>query len=98
SYDDAGLSLSTQYRYKIASVRAAGTSAFSTEVSVTTSGPTAVDVTTDITTNTTWTADKVYTIKGFRKVANGATLPIEAGTRIVGDFATVGSSLFVLRG
>lgn len=98
SYDDAGLTLTTQYRYKIASVRTAGTSAFSTEVSVTTGGPTAVDVTTDITTNTTWTADKVYTLKGFRKVANGATLTIEAGTKIVGDFATVGSSLFVLRG
>lgn len=98
SYDDAGLTLSTQYRYKIAAVRTAGTSAFSAEVSVTTSGPTAVDVTTDITSNTTWTADKVYTLKGFRKVANGATLTIEAGTKILGDFATVGSSLFVLRG
>lgn len=98
AFDDAGLTLSTQYRYRIAAVRAAGTSAFSTEVSATTTGPTSVDVTTDITTNTTWTADKTYVLKGFRKVANGATLTIEAGTRIVGDFATVGSSLFVLRG
>ncbi|MEO5800241.1 MAG: fibronectin type III domain-containing protein, partial [Gemmatimonadales bacterium] len=98
AYDDAGLTLTSLYRYKIAAVRTAGTSAFSAEVSVTTSGPGAVDVTTDITTNTTWTADKVYTLKGFRKVANGATLTIEAGTKIIGDFATVGSSLFVLRG
>ena len=98
SHDDAGLTLSTQYRYQIAAVRTAGTSVFSAAVSVTTSGPTTVDVSTDITANTTWTADKVYTLKGFRKVANGATLTIEAGTRILGDFATVGSSLFVLRG
>lgn len=98
SYDDAGLTVSTQYRYKIAAVRAAGTSPYSTEVSVTTGGPTTVDVTTDITTNTTWTADKIYKLKGFRKVGNGAVLTIEAGTKIIGDFATIGSSLFVLRG
>ncbi|MFP5355796.1 MAG: hypothetical protein ACLGIK_11720, partial [Gemmatimonadota bacterium] len=57
-----------------------------------------VDVTTDITTNTSWTADKVYVLKGFIHVANGATLTIEAGTRIEGDFNTLGASLFVLRG
>lgn len=97
-FDDAGLTLNTQYRYRIAAVRAAGTSAFSTEVSVTTQGVGLIEVTTDITTNTTWSATNVYRIKGFRKVANGATLTIEEGTRIEGDFATVGSSLFVLRG
>jgi hypothetical protein len=60
--------------------------------------PTVVEITTDITTSTTWTASNIYRIKGFRKVANGATLTIQAGTKIEGDFATVGSSLFVLRG
>ncbi len=98
AYDDAGLTLSTLYRYRIAAVRSAGTSAFSADASATTTGPTSVDVTTDITTNTTWTADKTYVLKGFRKVANGATLTIEPGTKILGDFTTVGSSLFVLRG
>ncbi len=104
SYADQGLTAATQYRYRLAAVRAAGTSAFSAEASATTQeeqgggGGNLVEVTTDITTNTTWTADKVYRLKGFRKVANGATLTIQAGTKIEGDFETVGSSLFVLRG
>ena len=97
-YDDTGLTLGTQYRYRLAAVRAAGTSAYSTEATATTAGVGSIEVTADITTNTTWTAANVYRLKGFRKVANGATLTIEAGTRIEGDFATVGSSLFVLRG
>ncbi|MEI2719356.1 MAG: fibronectin type III domain-containing protein [Gemmatimonadales bacterium] len=97
-YDDTGLTLGTQYRYRLAAVRAAGTSAYSTEATATTAGVGSIEVTADITANTTWTAANVYRIKGFRKVANGATLTIEAGTRIEGDFATVGSSLFVLRG
>ena len=98
SYNDTGLLPTTQYRYRIAAVRSAGTSAFSTEVSATTGAPQQVNVTTDITTNTTWTAGNIYKLVGFRKVSNGATLTIEAGTRIIGDFATAGSSLFVLRG
>jgi hypothetical protein len=98
SYDDAGLSPSTSYRYHLAAVRGNTTSAFSAEVSVTTGAPTEVSVSTDITANTTWTADHIYRIVGFRKVASGATLTIEAGTKIVGDFSTLGSSLFVLRG
>jgi hypothetical protein len=55
-------------------------------------------VTQDITTNTTWTSDKTYTLKGFIHVANGATLTIQPGTRVMGDFNTLGSSLFILRG
>jgi fibronectin type III domain protein len=98
SYNDTGLLPTTQYRYRIAAVRSAGTSAFSTEVSATTGAPQQVNVTADITTNTTWTAGNIYKLVGFRKVSNGATLTIEAGTRIIGDFATAGSSLFVLRG
>jgi hypothetical protein len=98
AFDDAGLLPGTAYRYRIAAVRSAGTSGFSTDVSVTTSAPQQINVTTDITTSTTWTAGNIYKLVGFRKVAGGATLTIEAGTRIIGDFATVGSSLFVLRG
>jgi hypothetical protein len=98
SYNDTGLLPATQYRYRIAAVRSAGTSAFSSEVSATTGSPQQVNVTADITTNTTWTAGNIYKLVGFRKVSNGATLTIEAGTRIIGDFATTGSSLFVLRG
>ena len=98
SFDDSGLSPTTLYRYRIAAVRSGGTSGFSSEASVTTSAPQQVNVTVDITSNTTWTAGNVYKLVGFRKVASGATLTIEAGTKIIGDFATVGSSLFVLRG
>ncbi|NOT08391.1 MAG: fibronectin type III domain-containing protein [Gemmatimonadales bacterium] len=98
SYDDTGLNPATVYRYRLAAVRTAGTSPFATEVLVTTSAPAVVNITADITTNTTWTSTSVYKIVGFRKVANNSTLTIEAGTRIIGDFATVGSSLFVLRG
>lgn len=102
SYADQGLSASTTYQYRIAAVRDGVRSSFSVETSVTTADAplpgNVVEVTTDITTNTTWTADKVYLLKGFRKVANGATLTIEAGTTVQGDFNVVGSSLFVLRG
>ena len=98
SYSDTGLLPTTLYRYRIAAVRSAGTSSFSTEVSATTQSPGTVNVTADITTNTTWTIGNVYKLVGFRKVASGATLTIEAGTKIIGDAGTVGSSLFVLRG
>jgi hypothetical protein len=98
SYDDPGLSASTTYRYHIAAVRSAGASAFSAELTVTTPATGTVNVTADITTNTTWTAANVYKLVGFRKVATGATLTIQAGTRIIGDFSTIGSSLFILRG
>ena len=91
TFDDTGLLPSTQYRYHIAAVRSSGTSAFSTEVSTQTNAAQQVNVTTDITTNTTWTAGNIYKLVGFRKVASGATLTIEAGTKIIGDFATLGS-------
>jgi hypothetical protein len=55
-------------------------------------------ITTDITASRTFYADTTYTLSGFIKVANGATLTIQAGTTIIGDFETAGSSLFVLRG
>ena len=60
--------------------------------------PGAADITQDITTSRTLYKDTTYTLKGFIHVANGATLTIQAGTTIKGDYNTVGSSLFVLRG
>lgn len=36
----------------------------------------------DITTNTTWTANNVYELQGIVRVTGGATLTIEAGTRV----------------
>ena len=55
-------------------------------------------ITADITANRTLYADTTYTLSGFIKVANNATLTIQAGTKIIGDFDVPGSSLFVLRG
>ncbi len=45
----------------------------------------------ELTSNSTWTADKVYLIKGFYYVRDGATLTIEPGTVIRGDKDTKGS-------
>lgn len=102
SYGDAGLTANTAYNYRLAAVRGGETSDFSTVATATTEEEAVpsniVDVTANITANTLWTADKVYVLHGFIKVANGATLTIQAGTRILGDFETLGSSLFVLRG
>ncbi|MBP7272398.1 MAG: hypothetical protein KA974_01065 [Saprospiraceae bacterium] len=44
-----------------------------------------------ITSNTTWTANKKYLLKGFVYVEAGATLTIEAGTIIKGDKDSKGS-------
>lgn len=55
------------------------------------------EVSGDISTNTTWTADKIYLLKGFVYVTNGATLTIEAGTIVKGDKATKGT-LIITRG
>lgn len=56
-----------------------------------------VTVTGDISTSTTWKADKIYLLKGFVYVTNGATLTIEPGTIIKGDKATKGT-LTITRG
>ena len=50
-----------------------------------------VVVSSNITSNTTWTADKVYVIQGFIYVKNCATLTIEPGTVIKGDKGTKGA-------
>ena len=60
--------------------------------------PGAADIALDITTSRTLYADTTYTLKGFIHVTNGATLTIQPGTKIVGDFTTLGSSLFIMRG
>jgi len=100
-YNDTGLLASTTYRYRVATVRGGQRSAFSGIRDATTGAPGSageVTVESDITTNTTWTADNSYLIRGFIHVTNNATLTIQPGTVIKGDFATLGSSLFILRG
>lgn len=56
-----------------------------------------VEVSGDITANTTWSAGKIYSLKGFVYVVNGATLTIEPGTIIKGDKATK-ATLVITRG
>ncbi len=56
-----------------------------------------VQVTGNITTNTSWTRDNVYILNGFVYVKNNAVLTIQAGTLIKGDFDTKGT-LIVTRG
>lgn len=99
-YDDTGLQIQTAYRYRVRATRGSQSSALSPEATGTTTAPGihARTVTGDITTNTTWYRDTVYTLSGFVHVANGATLTIESGTTIKGDFSVLGSSLWVLRG
>jgi len=94
------LKAATTYRYRVTSLRGTVASAPSAETLVTTLalGNASADVSNDITANRTFFADTVYTLKGFIHVANGATLTIQPGTRILGDYATLGSSLWVLRG
>jgi len=50
-----------------------------------------------ISTNTTWTNDKQYLLKGYVYVTSGATLTIDAGTIIRGDKDTKGT-LIIERG
>ena len=53
-----------------------------------------------INTNRTLTPDNNYVLRGFVYVNSGATLTIEAGTKIVGDSSAdaLGSALFIMRG
>jgi hypothetical protein len=100
SFTDTGLEPNAPYRYRVQAVRSSGPSQYSSEISVTTRAPggAAGVISTNITANRTLFADTVYTLQGFIQVANGATLTMQPGTKIQGDFATTGSSLFVTRG
>ena len=52
----------------------------------------------DIATSRTLTSDTTYVLSGFVKVRSGATLTIQAGTRLVGDSTVAGSLLMITRG
>jgi len=100
TYSDTGLKANTLYRYRVTTVVGTASSTPSSEASVTTLiiGNAAADITGDVTANRRLYRDTVYTLKGFIHVTNGATLTIDPGTTIKGDFATLGSSLFIMRG
>lgn len=100
TWTDNGLKVNTMYRYRVTAVQGTASSAPSSEVTVTTLqiGNATADITTDITASRTLYADTVYTLKGFIHVTNGATLTIQPGTKIQGDYNTLASSLFIMRG
>jgi len=103
TYTDANLKQGTQYRYRVIAIANGLSSSPSSESSATTlvtptGGSGAADITGDITASRTLRADTTYTLKGFIHVTNGATLTIQAGTVVKGDFNTVGSALYVMRG
>jgi hypothetical protein len=82
----------------VAATNAVGTGPFSSTVTVSTEGPKVATLTGNIAASRTLFADTLYTLQGYVKVASGATLTVQPGTRIVGDAATAGSSLWILRG
>ena len=96
-YVDADVEPSVQYSYRVYSVRGSTLSGPSGTATLTT-GEAVRTITGNITADQTWYGDTVYTISGFVKVTDGATLTIQPGTRIVGDYGTPGSSLWILRG
>jgi hypothetical protein len=98
SFTDTDVEQDVEYGYHVAAVNAVGSSGFSATVTVTSEGPRVATLSGDITADRTLFADTVYTLQGYVKVTDGATLTIEAGTRIEGDVATPGSSLWILRG
>jgi hypothetical protein len=98
SYTDTDVTAGVEYGYQVAAVNAIGTSPFSATVTASPEGPAVATINADITEDRTLFADTTYTLQGFIKVTDGATLTIQAGTTILGDAATPGSSLWILRG
>lgn len=97
-YDDLAVTAGGTYSYRVAAINANGTSAFTTPVTAAAPGLKVAELTGNLTASRTLFKDTLYTLKGYVKVANNATLTIQAGTRIVGDFETKGSSLWILPG
>ncbi len=103
NHTDTGLDAETAYRYRVRAIRGLETGPYSVETSITTSDRPVVQVTADVTTNTTWLASNIYQLTKVISVANGATLTVEPGTRIIGAPITAGvapavTALMVLRG
>jgi hypothetical protein len=98
TFTDTDVEEGIEYGYQVAAVNAIGTSPFSATVTATPEGPAVRTIDADITDDLTLFADTTYTLQGFVKVTDGATLTIEAGTTILGDAGTPGSSLWILRG
>lgn len=99
AFTDGTVTGGTTYNYRVAAVVDGTQGTFSTPIEVVVgAGPKVAIVDEDITADRTFFADSTYILTGFVHVANGATLFIQPGTTIQGDYEVVGSSLFVLRG
>jgi len=100
TYSDTGLKANTAYRYHVITNRGGQRSVASGEATATTKdfGFAAATINTDITASRTFYADTAYTLKGFIHVANGAVLTIQPGTKIYGDYNTLGSALMIMKG
>ncbi|MEO8621801.1 MAG: fibronectin type III domain-containing protein [bacterium] len=100
TYTDNGLKANTMYRYRVFANKGSLKSVASGEASAITLAPgnAAATINADITASRTLYPDTAYTLSGFVHVANGATLTIQPGTIIKGDFNVLGSCLFIMRG
>ncbi len=98
AYADADVTPGTGYLYRVAAKNGDGTSAFSGAVAAAEAGEKVRVLTGPITTDLTLHSDTLYILQGYVKVSNGAELTIQPGTKIVGDYETKGSSLWILRG
>jgi hypothetical protein len=98
TFTDTDVDPGVAYGYRVAAVNAIGESSPSSTVTVNTTGLKVATLTGIYTTSRTLFADTTYTLSGFVQFANNSTLTIQPGTRIVGDAAVAGSSLFILRG
>lgn len=97
-YEDTDLDAANVYRYRVIAT-AGSTRSLPSNASPAVGPAEIVRIVTDnIASDETWHADTTYVLSGFIQVGNGATLTIEAGTKIIGDFEIPGSSLFILRG
>jgi hypothetical protein len=63
-----------------------------------TDAATVVNVTTDITVNTTWTTGKTYKMNGLIYVKNNATLTIQPGVIVKGIYSSTGTALVITKG
>jgi len=100
---NTGLTAETDYRYRVRAVRTGENGPYTAELAVRTPDRPVVQVTADITTNTTWTSNNIYQLTRIVSVANGATLTVQPGTRVIGGPITAGvappvTALMVLRG
>ncbi|MFM8603702.1 MAG: fibronectin type III domain-containing protein [Gemmatimonadota bacterium] len=103
TYTDTALVAETSYKFRVRALRGTEQGPYSTEATALTGDRPVVQVSADITSNTTWTNTNVYQLTKIISVANGATLTIQAGTKIIGGTITTGqappvTALMVLRG